>query len=171
QAAIAGLEEFVASFRFNADRLVAYQYYFHLKQSFPEAYEKGDNVAEPATESLPLPATSRAYPVPDGHTEDDVIIFEKGSGCLEVIGSHGELEAYLGKVKRLGPYPAIARLMETYVLGEDQEPGPLIENCGRLLSSPGIEPDIRTITDLIRDVAEGAVGSGGTVILYSDRLE
>lgn len=168
QSAADGVEAFVNSFKYNAEKLIAYLYYFHLKKSFPDAYEGSAVPAWGSTTGIRDSAAVLKRPAGGKNTTGGIVVFEKGTGSLEILGSQGEFEQYLEKVKRIGDYPAIAMLMETFVLDKEQEPAPLIDDCRRLLAAQGMEPDVRAITGSIMEVAEAAGASKAGVILYYD---
>jgi hypothetical protein len=167
QEADKGLEDFINGIKDNGEKHEALLYYYHLKESFPDVYNVPLELADKMAKAKP----SKKLELPS--SQDDIrgkiVVFDReGSGSLEVFGTVNELEEYVVKVSDLGDYPTLSRLMEIYGLDEQQDPEPLIEESERLLAMPGIDPDVKTKTQYVLNVAEDAKRAGSTVMLYLD---
>lgn len=173
QKAKAGLEEYIKSLKEFKDRLEGYLYYYHLKEAFPDVY--GDRVAAGKAMQVLEKKGVSARPVMNGdvssgfyETHGAVIVFDMESGSLELFGTNQELEKYVEKVKSLGEYPTLSRLMEIYALEDEQDPKPLIIECNKLLSARGLDDWTRIKTERVLAVARDAEKAGSGVMLYFD---
>jgi tetratricopeptide (TPR) repeat protein len=167
QEAVKGLEDFIDGIKEIWDKEQALLYYYHLKDAFPDIY----NIQpEPVIKKAKAkPSKKPGLPSSKDVIRGKIVVFDReASGSLEVFGTVNELEEYVNKVASLGDYPSLSRLLEIYGLDEQQDPGPLIEESERLLSTPGINPDIKAKTRHILNVARDAKNDGSTVMLYLD---
>jgi hypothetical protein len=165
--AVEGLDSFIDSFTDCADRLSAFLYYYHLKNTFPDAYNIGQVRAGNKTvagrrKKVRLPPSGR-------QVRGSVIVFDRdGSGSLEVFGTSNELKEYVEKVAELGDYPTLSRLIDIYALEEQQDPVSLVDEAERLMAAPGVDHYLREKTVHILNVARDARDCGSKVMLYLD---
>lgn len=165
-ATVKGLEDFVDGFKEMWVKDQAFLYYYHLKEYFPDVYNIQPESVGKKTKSKP--AKRPILPSQDEIRGKIVVFDREASGSLEVFGTVNELEEYVNKVSSLGDYPTLSKLLEIYGLDEQQDPEPLIEECTRLLSTPGLSDDFRNKTQYVLTVAWDAKGMGSTVMLYLD---
>jgi len=169
QKAQSSIEDYIKSLRDNKDKLEGYLYYFHLKETYPEVYSA--EVAEiPAKKRPKKKKTVKKLDLPpsESDTEGSVVVFDIKGGYLDVFGTNNELEEYAEKVEELGEYPVLAGLMELYAMEAEEEPGPIIEECERLLASPDADSFLKEKTKILLQAALDAKSEGGTIMLYFD---
>ena len=169
QKAQSGIEDYIKSLRDNKDKLEGYLYYFHLKETYPEVYSA--EVAETPANKQPKkkqPTKKLDLPPSESDTEGSIIVFDIKGGYLDVFGTNNELEEYAEKVEELGEYPVLAGLMELYAMEAEEEPGPIIEECERLLASPDADSFLKEKTKILLQAALDAKSEGGTIMLYFD---
>lgn len=166
QKAQAGIEDYIKSLRNNKHKLEGYLYYFHLKEYFADVYNAEKAPKQTKAPSPVKPSKKIELPPGEHDSAGSVIVFDMGSGSLEVFGTQNELEEYVKKVGSLGDYPVLSGLMELYVTDGQQEPEPLIEECERLLSDS--DSDIKEKTGYVLNVAQDAKNEESTVMLYFD---
>ena len=164
-----GLEDYIGLFREPKFKLEGYLYYYHLKEMFPDVY------SEKLPEIKPINETARPMVEPVGKfvepervdIKGTVFVSDSDRNNLWPFGTVNDLLRYVERVKSLGDYPLLSSLMDVYGVEETAgfEPGPLIEECEKLLS---ISDDswLRDLTESILKVAEKALHEGLGVILY-----
>ncbi len=79
---------------------------------------------------------------------------------LGSFGCYADFEAFTAYVRSLGGYPALAALMDTYTLEEQQEAAPFIEECERLLQLRDLDPRVRAVAEEILSALQTAVQEG-----------
>lgn len=166
---INGLEDYIKSIKDPGSRLWGYLYYFHLKESFPNVYNVSDGKVKNKNVSADIPIIAKSIPTLEHDIKGKIGVLDLGDARLELIGNKMEFDEYIDKVAKLGCYPAITQLMETYILSVEQEPGPLVKECKELLSTSGLESDVGRITELILNVAEGAKDHNSNIRVYYDK--
>lgn len=167
-----GLEECVKSLREYRDRLEAYLYYYHLKETFPEVYDDTKATTVVKTISPIKKKTSKKPAIPnESYAPGSVIVCDDMRAYLETLGSQQEFEDYIKNIKNIdktGEYPHLSGLMEVYVADGRIEPEPLIEECVNLLRTQNIDPVLRKKTGMILEVAKYAQEKDSTVAIYFD---
>lgn len=167
--AINGLENYINSYKMNALKLCAYLYYFHLKESFPDVYGVKNGDVKTKDVAVKIPVLAKGVPHDENNSKGDIVMLDLGNAGMESMGNKKEFDDYIDKVYHLGNYRAIIQLMETYMLGVEQEPGPLVRDCEDLLSRADLEPVVRRITEKILDAAEGAKIHSRNILLYYEK--
>lgn len=161
-----GIEDFIKSFRENRHKLRAYLYYFHLKEKFTDVYEAKSvpsNIKQ--QEKKTLSEKKIEFPVNDEELGTIVITSLEG-GSEDFLGTNNEIEKYCDEVRKLGDYPNLTSLMETYVTGSYLEPELLVEECKKLLARDDVSKWIKEKTRIVLEVAEDAVKSAHNLYFY-----
>lgn len=70
----------------------------------------------------------------DDEEPDTIVITSLEGGAENFLGINSEIEKYCGEVRKLGDYPNLSSLMETYVTGSYLEPELLVKECKKLLA-------------------------------------
>ncbi|MBN2845682.1 MAG: hypothetical protein JXQ25_06845 [Deltaproteobacteria bacterium] len=170
-AAREGLERYIKSLHDYRDRLDGYLYYLHLKEAFPEVYQAdpsswtepaGTGDADEFPRIPPLKMSSEA----DDETGAVMVFDREKSGTLEVFGSNRDLERFVGYVSGLPGFPVLSNLFEIYAVEAEQEPGPLVSECNRLLGMNNVDEWAKQKARVILEVANDAKAEGGSVMLY-----
>ncbi|KKG09877.1 hypothetical protein EO98_16240 [Methanosarcina sp. 2.H.T.1A.6] len=161
-----GIEEFIKSLRENRHKLKAYLYYFHLKEKFADVYEAKSVPAEiKQQEKKPLPEIKVEFLL-DDEKPGIIAITSLEGGSEDFLGTNSELEKYCDEIRKLGDYPNLASLMETYLSESYLEPEPLVEECERLLARNNVADWVKEKTRIVLRVAEDAVESGHNLYFY-----
>lgn len=155
-----GIEEFIKSLKSNYKKQSGYLYYFHLKGRFPQVYGDAGTTSlkqSPAIRTSGIkPTKSLAVNIDTGENKYFVRMITSDDLLDGDIGSNSDLERYVEGVKSLGNFPVLSNLMDLYVGEGEQKPEPLVEECERLLSMPGLDEDLRKKTEHILRIAEKA---------------
>jgi hypothetical protein len=161
-----GIEDFIKSLRENRDKLEAYLYYFHLKEKFADVYEAKSVPADlKQQEKKPLPEVKVEFLL-DDEKSGIIAITSLEGGSEDFLGTNSELEKYCDEIRKLGDYPNLASLMETYLSESYLEPEPLVEECERLLARNDVAGWIKEKTEVVLRVAEDAGESGHNLYFY-----
>ncbi|WP_321429451.1 hypothetical protein [uncultured Methanolobus sp.] len=160
-----GIEDFIKSLRDRRDKLEGYLYYFHLKEKFADVYE-AKNVPADAKPAVKKPVEEKEIEFPANDEEPGTIMITTLDRYEDFLGSNSEVERYCADVSKLGDFPNLALLMETYVTESYLDAEPLIEECKRLLAMEGIKDRIREMTEIVLETAEDAKETGTNVYFY-----
>ena len=160
-----GIEDFIKSLREKRDKFEGYLYYFHLKEKFADVYE-AESVPADAKPASKKPVQEKNIEFPMDDEEPGTIMITTLDRYEDFLGSNSEVERYCAEVSKLGDFPNLALLMETYVTESYLDAEPLIEECKRLLAMDGIEDRIREMTEIVLETAEDAKETGTNVYFY-----
>jgi hypothetical protein len=137
-----------------------------LKEKFADVYE-AESVPTDSKPAFRKVIEEKKIEFPANDEEPGTIMITTLEGGYEdFLGSNDEVGRYCAEVSKLGDYPNLALLMETYVTGSYLEPEPLIEECKRLLAMEGVEDWIREKTEIVLEAAEDAKETGHGLYFY-----
>ena len=157
-----GIEEYIKSLKYNYDKQCAYLYYFHLKERFPEVYGEAGTIIPKQSPAIKTSAAKPAKPakpldvISDAGKKYFIRMITSDELLDEDLGSNRDLERYVEMIKALGDYPVLSSLMNVYVGEGEQKPEPLVEECERLLATPGLDENLTKKTEQILRIAEKA---------------